>query len=104
MFRFLLRFLFFILALRIGVDIWRRMTGRHAEAPDAARSNRTRQGAGAASHAARAGDQGPVQGRPEAPRRMRASLDRDGAVDVPFVEIGAGDHDRARASQGADRG
>ena len=104
MFRFLLRFLFFILALRIGVDIWRRMTGQYRQPSGPERPERTRRDAGAASRATGAGTQGPVQGRPEARHRMRAALDRDGAVDVPFVEIGAGDGDRAPASRGADRG
>jgi len=104
MFLFLIRFLFFLLALRLVVDIWRRLTGRRPESTARGPSQRARGGAGPGGVRAEPGTQGPVQGRPESHGRMRATLDRDHAVDVPFVEVGAPESERAGTPHGADRG
>lgn len=103
MFRFLIRFLFLILALRIVVDVWRRLTGRRPEPIEPGRAARPGRDPRAAGSSGAPGSQGPVQGRPEMHQRMRASLDREDAVDVPFVEVGANGPETSTSPQGADR-
>ncbi|MGE5176418.1 MAG: hypothetical protein ACM3JJ_08585 [Hyphomicrobiales bacterium] len=93
----LFRFLFVLFVLRIGVDLWRGLTGRRPAASRPGARHEDRPGG-------RAGAQGPVQGKPRETRRARARIDRDGAVDVPFVEVGAGEPGPAAAPRGAERG
>lgn len=101
MFRFLLRFLLLLLAMRLAVDFWRRAFGpaSRSSGPSGPSGPRSSGSSGAP------GAQGPVQGRAAPRRSARARLDREGAVDVPFVDVGAGQTEAPAPRDGAvDRG
>ncbi|HEX7077508.1 MAG TPA: hypothetical protein VF363_03720 [Candidatus Eisenbacteria bacterium] len=104
MFRFLLRFLLLLLAMRLAVDFWRRAFGPASRSsgppgPSGSGSADSSRSAGAP------GAQGRVQGRAVPRRSARARLDREDAVDVPFVDVGGGQTEpSAPRASGADRG
>lgn len=101
MLRFLLRFLLLLLAMRLAVDFWRRVFG---PASRSSGSSGPPGASGPAGSSGAPGAQGPVLGRAAPRRATRARLDREGAVDVPFVDVGGGPTEAAAPRSGADRG